>query len=48
MKNRKEMLISMVQVGADLSATEWLKGLGKSLLDAGAKFDIVDTVTSDQ
>jgi len=48
MKSRKEMLISLVQVGKDKSATTWLKGLGKSLLDAGAKFDIVDTVTTDQ
>jgi len=48
MKSRKELLISLIQVGKDESATIWLKGLGKALLDAGAKFNIVDTVTTDQ
>jgi len=48
MQSRTELLISLIQVGNDKSATSWLKGLGKTLLDAGAKFNIVDTVTTDQ
>jgi hypothetical protein len=40
-----EIGISLVQVGDDPKVTEYLKALDDQLLDAGAKFDIVDTIT---
>jgi len=48
MKSRTELQISIIQIGDSKSATTWLKGLGKALLDAGAKFNIVEVVTTDQ
>jgi len=46
MKNRSELLISIVQVGDDVSARTWLSGLEASLKTKGAKFDIVDICTA--
>ena len=43
----EEMGISLIQVGKDRKATEFLKALDDRLEAAGAKFDIVDTVTID-
>ena len=40
-----EIGISLVQVGENPKVTEYLKALDDQLLDAGAKFDIVDTIT---
>lgn len=40
-----ELGISLVQVGDDPKVTEYLKALDNQLLEAGAKFDIVDTIT---
>ena len=40
-----ELGISLIQVGEDAKVTEYLKALDDQLLDAGAKFDIVDTIT---
>jgi len=40
-----ELGISLIQVGDDAKVTEYLKALDDQLLDAGAKFDIVDTIT---
>ena len=40
-----EIGISFIQVGDDPKVTEYLKALDDQLLDAGAKFDIVDTIT---
>lgn len=40
-----EIGISLIQVGDDPKVTEYLKALDDQLLDAGAKFDIVDTIT---
>jgi hypothetical protein len=40
-----ELGISLVQVGDDPKVTEYLKALDDQLLEAGAKFDIVDTIT---
>lgn len=48
MKSRTELLISFVQVGKSRSATRWLKGLTTSLKKAGAKYNIIDAVTTDQ
>jgi len=48
MKSKNELLISFVQVGKDESATKWLKGLTTELKEAGAQFNIVDAVTTDQ
>lgn len=41
----QELGISMIQVGDDPKVTEYLKALDDQLLEAGAKFDIVDTIT---
>ncbi len=41
----QEIGISLIQVGDDPKVTEYLKALDDQLLDAGAKFDIVDTIT---
>lgn len=43
----EELAISFVQVGTDQQATKFLKVLDDELQGAGAKFDIVDTVTMD-
>jgi uncharacterized protein with von Willebrand factor type A (vWA) domain len=43
----EELAISFVQVGNDATATQFLKALDDELQGAGAKFDIVDTVTMD-
>ncbi|MDR9403286.1 MAG: VWA domain-containing protein [Halothece sp. Uz-M2-17] len=40
-----ELGISLIQVGEDPKVTEYLKALDDQLLDAGAQFDIVDTIT---
>ncbi|HEY9672535.1 MAG TPA: VWA domain-containing protein [Waterburya sp.] len=47
MERDEELAISFVQVGTDLQATKFLKVLDDELQGAGAKFDIVDTVTMD-
>lgn len=44
----EELGISLVQVGNDKLATQFLKALDDQLESAGAKFDIVDTVTIEQ
>lgn len=44
----EEIAISIIQVGADRKATEFLKALDDQLQSAGAKFDIVDTITIDE
>ena len=44
----EEIGISLIQVGRDRKATAYLKALDDQLEQAGAKFDIVDTVTIDQ
>ncbi|NEO30104.1 MAG: VWA domain-containing protein [Symploca sp. SIO3C6] len=41
----EELVISLIQVGKDALATRFLKALDDELQGAGAKFDIVDTVT---
>jgi Mg-chelatase subunit ChlD len=43
----QELAISLIQVGNDRKATEFLLALDDRLESAGAKFDIVDTVTID-
>ena len=43
----EEMGISLIQVGNDATATRFLKALDDELEGAGAKFDIVDTITMD-
>jgi uncharacterized protein with von Willebrand factor type A (vWA) domain len=43
----EELAISLIQVGKDQTATKFLKVLDDELQNAGAKFDIVDTVTLD-
>lgn len=42
-----ELGISLIQVGNDRKATQFLTALDDQLESAGAKFDIVDTVTMD-
>jgi vWA found in TerF C terminus len=41
----EELAISFIQVGIDAAATQFLKILDEDLGKAGAKFDIVDTMT---
>ena len=41
----EELAISFIQVGTDATATTFLKILDDDLGRAGAKFDIVDTIT---
>lgn len=43
----EELAISLIQVGSDGTATAFLKALDDELEGAGAKFDIVDTVSLD-
>lgn len=43
----EELAISLIQVGRDQTATRFLKALDDELQAAGAKFDIVDTITLD-
>lgn len=45
MDRDEELAISLIQVGNDQTATRFLKVLDDELQTAGAKFDIVDTVT---
>jgi hypothetical protein len=47
MERDEEFAISFIQVGTDAQATKFLKILDDELQGAGAKFDIVDTVTMD-
>lgn len=43
----EELAISFIQIGTDAQATKFLKILDDELQGAGAKFDIVDTITLD-
>jgi len=43
----EELAISFIQVGTDQTPAKFLKALDDDLQTAGAKFDIVDTVTLD-
>jgi uncharacterized protein with von Willebrand factor type A (vWA) domain len=45
MQRDEELAIAFIQVGDDPAATAYLKLLDDELVDAGAAFDIVDTVT---
>jgi iron-sulfur cluster repair protein YtfE (RIC family) len=47
MQKDEELAISLIQVGNDSTATKFLKILDDELEGAGAKFDLVDTVTMD-
>ncbi|MCA1992573.1 MAG: VWA domain-containing protein [Coleofasciculus sp. S288] len=47
MDRDEELAISLIQVGNDSTATRFLKALDDELEGAGAKFDIVDTITMD-
>lgn len=44
----EELAVSLIQVGRDQNARRFLKLLDDELVPAGAKFDIVDTVTLDE
>jgi uncharacterized protein with von Willebrand factor type A (vWA) domain len=47
MEKDEELAISFIQVGNDPDAKRFLKALDDDLQSAGAKFDIVDTLTVD-
>ncbi|HBB35524.1 MAG TPA: hypothetical protein DDZ80_16865 [Cyanobacteria bacterium UBA8803] len=47
MERDEELGISLIQVGSDPTATRFLRALDDELQGAGAKFDIVDTITLD-
>lgn len=47
MERDSELGVTFVQIGRDAGATRFLKLLDDELTKAGAKFDIVDTVTMD-
>ena len=48
MSNDGDLSVSFIQVGSSSSAAAWLKKLDDDLVDHGAKFDIVDMLTSDE
>lgn len=48
MEQDEELAISIIQVGNDATATQFLKALDDQLTSAGAKFDICDTLTMDE
>jgi uncharacterized protein YegL len=43
----EELAVTFIQIGNDAEATRFLKALDDELQGAGAKFDIVDTITID-
>lgn len=45
--SQEDLSISFIQIGNDRSATKFLKFLDDNLTPLGAKFDIVDTLSSD-
>jgi hypothetical protein len=47
MERDEELAVSFIQIGKDAGATRFLKALDDELTRAGAKFDIVDTITLD-
>lgn len=47
MEKDEDLAISFIQIGGAVEATRFLKILDDELIGAGAKFDIVDTVTQD-
>jgi hypothetical protein len=47
MDRDEELAISLIQVGNDATATRFLKALDDEMTSAGAKFDLVDTITLD-
>jgi hypothetical protein len=47
MERDEELAISMIQVGNDATATQFLKALDDQLQGIGAQFDICDTITID-
>ncbi|MEB3294855.1 MAG: VWA domain-containing protein [Synechococcales bacterium] len=47
MEKDEELAISLIQVGNDTGATQFLKALDDQLQGVGAKFDICDTLTLD-
>lgn len=47
LESDNELAISFIQVGRDRAARDFLRKLDDDLKGAGAKFDIVDTVTMD-
>jgi hypothetical protein len=47
MERDEELGISMIQVGNDPTATQFLKALDDQLQGVGAKFDICDAITMD-
>jgi uncharacterized protein YegL len=48
MERDEELAISFIQIGNEPDATRFLKALDDELTGAGAKFDIVDTVTVEE
>ena len=48
MERDEELGISLIQVGRDAQASKFLKALDDQLESVGAKFDICDTVTTDE
>jgi len=48
LENDNDFGIQFIQVGADSAARDFLKALDDDLVAAGAKFDIVDTLTSSE
>lgn len=47
-EKKEEITISLIQVGNDTRATNFLKALDDQLQGAGAKFDIVNTITIEE
>jgi hypothetical protein len=47
MERDEELAISFIQVGDDLNTMQFLKALDDDMQNAGAKYDLVDTLTVD-
>jgi len=47
MKSKSELSISFIQIGKNIAAKRWLKGLSKRLMAKKAEFDIVDVATTE-
>jgi Mg-chelatase subunit ChlD len=47
MKSKSELSVSFIQIGNNVPAKRWLKGLSKRLMAKKAEFDIVDVATTE-
>jgi len=48
LKNKEDLSLSFIQIGNDARAKQFLADLDDQLQSQGAKYDIVDTVTTEE